>query len=310
MKTGAISVVIPVRNEGSRIHRAVRSIAAGRSWRFPLEIIVVDDASCDAGCDSLYESIEKCDDVQLVIVRLATWSGIPFARNRGAERARYPTLIATDGNTEFPPNWDLPIWRHLRPNRMLAATILDMDSNFRGYGCQLQIPSMGVTWIPVPLAYGGHVPIASCAGSVIDRALFHRLGGYDESLPLYGAAEPEFSLRLWLSGCEVINIPELGIRHRFRPLKEHHAYRTSIHSVLFKNYLRFACYYLPPDLLEDAYRYYASDSSDEVTNCVKELVREGVWERRAELSRLPLDFRWFAQRFSISRATFQWTPHP
>jgi GT2 family glycosyltransferase len=134
---------------------------------------------------------------------------------------------------------------------------------------------------------------------VIDRALFRHLGGYDETLPVYGAAEPEFSVRLWLSGYEIVNVPELRINHEFRQRAEHEARCASIRPLLLRNYLRFACYYLPPDLLNEAFRHYSSDSSIEVTSCIEELVRQGVWERRAELSRLPLDFPWYARRFSL-----------
>jgi len=185
---------------------------------------------------------------------------------------------------------------------MLAATIIDMASPFHGYGCQLLLPSMGVTWIPVPFAYGGQVPVSPCTGSVIDRALFHHLGGYDESLPVYGAAEPEFSVRLWLSGYEIVNVPELQIRHRFRPRAEHDAYRDSIRTILLRNYLRFACYYLPLNRLEQTYTHYASASSQEFSACMEEIVAQGVWARRSELSRLPYQFEWLVHRFGMDTA--------
>jgi hypothetical protein len=38
------------------------------------------------------------------------------------------------------------------------------------------LPSMGVTWIPTPLGYGGYVPISACTGTVIDRDCSISLG--------------------------------------------------------------------------------------------------------------------------------------
>jgi len=297
-----ISVIIPVRNEGHRIRRAVESIVSGRSCVFPLEVVVVDDASTDGACEWLLE-MSGAADVNLVLRRLDRWSGIPFARNRGAEAATHPIYFITDGNTRFPPNWDLPIWRHFHRGRVLAATILDIASPFRGYGCQLLLPSMGVSWIPVAGLYGGYVPVAACTGTVIDAALFHHLGGYDESLPLYGAAEPEFSARVWLGGYEIANVPDLLVGHRFRPKDEHSKFLASIGSVLRRNYLRFACLYLPEDLLAQTYAHYARAAPDDFESCMAELVSAGVWSERAALQRrLMRDFRWLARKFSIDPA--------
>jgi len=296
-----LSLVIPVRNEGVRIIRTVESIVRGRSCRFPIEIVIVDDASIDGACERLSQAVVDKPEVSLVVRRLSMWSGIPCARNRGAANANYPIYFITDGNTWFPPNWDLPIWRHFRPDRVFAATILDMASSFRGYGCRLVLPSMGATWIPVAGAYGGYVPVAACTGTVIDRGLFHHLGGYDETLPLYGAAEPELSVRVWLSGYEIVNVPELQVYHHFRPSAAHDAFWASNSVLLSGNYLRFACYYLPDDLLARCFDYYANLASAprDFDNCIAKLNMSDVWLRRAELKQLPHDFRWFLNRFGL-----------
>ncbi len=48
-----LSVVFPARNEGGRVKAAIDSIVAGRSEAFPLQIVVVDDASADGCCDGI-----------------------------------------------------------------------------------------------------------------------------------------------------------------------------------------------------------------------------------------------------------------
>jgi glycosyltransferase involved in cell wall biosynthesis len=295
-----ISVIIPVRDEGERLFRTVRSIVSGRSCRFPLEVVVVDDASSDDACERLPRITQATPEVRLVVRRLPHWSGIPYARNRGAEAASYPIYVTTDANTRFPKNWDLPIRRSFQRHRLLAGTIADASSSFRGHGCALTLPSMGVTWIPVAGAYAGHVPIAACSLTVIDRSLFHHLGGYDESLPLYGAAEPEFSLRAWLSAYEIVNVPDLVIHHRFRPRSERRAFHETNSPVLLRNYLRFACYYLPEELLARTYKYYAKLAPSVCTAWQSELEDGEVWARRAQLKRqLPFDFQWFARKFAL-----------
>lgn len=295
-----ISVLIPVRNEGIRLLRTVESLAAGRSQPFPLEIVITDDASSDGACEQLARLSVQWPDVSIVSRRLERWSGIPFARNRCADFARHPTYLITDANTRYPSNWDLAIWRHFDRRRVHAATIVDLASSFRGFGCHLLLPSMGVRWLAQPGIFGGYVPVSPCTCTVIDRALFHHLGGYDESLPVYGAAEPEFSVRAWLSGYEIVNLPDLLVGHRFRPRKQHDRFLESISPTLRRNYLRFACYYLPEELLRDTYEHYASQAPEDFRACMAELEAGGVWNRRARLQQgLLRDFRWLMNRFSL-----------
>jgi glycosyltransferase involved in cell wall biosynthesis len=301
----AISVIIPVRNEGQRIVQTVQSLFFGRSSSFPLEIVVVDDASTDGSCAKLIHLAENIRNASIILRRLKKWSGIPFARNRGAEAAHYPIFVMTDGNARFLPGWDIHIRRNFHRSRLLAGTIIDMASSFRGHGCTLLLPSMGVKWLHAG-AYGGYVPVTTSACTVIDRCVFHHLGGYDESLPLYGAAEPEFSVRAWLNGYEIINVPELWVYHRFRPKREYDAFRNSISDVLISNYLRFACYYLPQDLLMQAYQHYSTQIPDDFDSCMGKLVASGVWSRREQLHRtLPLNMSWLINRFGLTSAKLE-----
>jgi glycosyltransferase involved in cell wall biosynthesis len=296
------SVIIPVRNEGGRIAKTIQSIVGGRSCCFPLELVIVDDASTDGACENLEQWIEGSPETRLTVRRLESWSGIPCARNRGAEIAAHPIYFITDGNTRFPRNWDVPIWSYFSKGRILAATIVDLASSFQGFGCQLMLPSMSVTWIPVPHAYGWHVPVSACTGTVIERELYGRLGGYDESLPLYGAAEPELSMRACLSGYEIVNPPGLRIHHRFRPRVEHDAFLASITPIQVRNYLRFACYYLPDDLLIHTCDYYARLAPEMFNRLWTDLHGSDVWLRRATFSHhLAHDFVWFARKFPLLR---------
>ncbi len=261
---------------------------------------MVDDGSCDGCCDGLAALVDAQPEATLTLVRLGDWFGIPYARNRGVEAARHSICFITDGNTVFPERWDLALWPHFHPSRVLAGTIADLASPFRGHGCTLALPSMGVHWLRDPRIYAGYVPVASCAATVIDRALFQRLGGYDQSLPLYGAAEPEFSVRVWLSGYEIVSVPDLAIHHWFKPKEQFDQFRSSIDALLLRNYVRFACYYLPGELLDQALGYYSAQMPGSVESYLEGLAAEGVWLRRDALRRgLPLDFAWFARRFGL-----------
>jgi GT2 family glycosyltransferase len=296
--TKPISVIIPSRNEGGRVVRTVRSLIDHRSWEFPLEVVVVDDASGDGSCDGLPDLATESPNVSVIVRRLDQWSGIPYARNRGAEVARHPIFLITDANTAYPENWDDPIRRHLHCDRILAGTVVDEDTGQRGYGLSLELPSMGVTWISDPARFGGYVPAAACTCTVLSRSLFQALGGYDETMPLYGAAEPEFSVRAWLSGYEIVSIPELQVFHHFRPAGSRNDFQTANRNVLLQNYVRFACSYLPQEVLEHSLRKFAELRGDDFDACMGELEAEGIWNRREHLRHLLRhDFSWYARRF-------------
>src|SRR5206468_1565064 len=129
--------------------------------------------------------------------------------------------------------------------------------DFVGHGCHLALPSMGVAWRSDDGGSALHpVPVAACTGTVIDRALFHQLGGYDETLPLYGAAEPELSIRAWLGGFAIANTPDFRIGHRFRPPGAVSAFWQANRPRLIANYLRLASYYLPEHWLALAWEHY------------------------------------------------------
>src|SRR6266571_1421271 len=96
-----LSVVVPARDEGSTIGRAVGSLLA---QDYPdLELVVVDDRSSDATGDVLRELGAK--DARLLVLRVddlpAGWLGKNHALWRGAERANGEWLLFTDADVVF-----------------------------------------------------------------------------------------------------------------------------------------------------------------------------------------------------------------
>src|SRR5438094_4457601 len=96
-----LSVVVPARDEGSTIGRALGSLLA---QDYPdLEVIVVDDRSSDTTADILREIAAK--DGRLLVLRVdelpAGWLGKNHAMWRGADRASGEWLLFTDADVVF-----------------------------------------------------------------------------------------------------------------------------------------------------------------------------------------------------------------
>jgi glycosyltransferase involved in cell wall biosynthesis len=293
-----ISVIIPVRNEGLRIKEAILSFIYGRSTLFAIEFIIVDDASNDGCCDDVKNLSEQNSLCSITVIKLDDWSGIPFARNIGAKQAAAPILVITDANVKACNGWDIPVFREIQPGTVLCSTIADKDSEWKGYGCFLNLPSMAIKWLRNPGSFYGYVPVSPCTGTVIYKNLFMRLGGYDTAMPVYGAAEPEFSIRIWLYGGQIKNVPDLIFYHRFRPKEERIPFLDQINLIQVKNYLRFGLLYLQQNDVANLFNYWHQENPNVFNEAIKQLDQTEIYARRYHLKRhLRHDLEWLKRRF-------------
>jgi glycosyltransferase involved in cell wall biosynthesis len=293
-----ISVIIPARNERKCLRDTVASIISTSGNRHPIEIIVVDDASSDGGCNDLRLSQSR---VRLRVIREKTRLGVGRARNRGAQDAEGDILFITDAHMIFPRNWAEIVVHNVQSNRILAATIADGASSWCGFGCSLVVPYMGTSWNVKRQRRQHAVQIASSAGTILERKLFYKIGGYDMGMITYGAAEPEFSLRGWLSGAEIRSVPELKLRHRFREVADTPRFLNRNRSILMHNNIRFGLLYLSRASSLQMLRHYAMKFPNNMRKALELIEASDVWERRALLQKsLAHDFAWFVDKFNLT----------
>jgi len=302
MSTPLISVVMPARNEVDRLAGTIRSIASTRSRDFELEIIIVDDASTDGCCsDLVYESKNLvAPGLAVRVYRFTEQVGVPIARNQGVRISRGEIVFITDAHVRFTSNWDSLVMQHISDDRILAATIVDPTSEFKGFGCDLVVPFMGTQWKKRSPGEVTPVQIASCAGTVLTRRLFDRIGGYDSGMIRYSGAEPEFSVRAWRSGAEIVSVPDLEVAHRFKPRGERERLLPSLSSLMVHNCLRFGTLHLSEPAILQMMRYFGLTYTEEFPVACRLLEESDVWERRGILAEtLPYDFAWFVDRFDL-----------
>jgi cellulose synthase/poly-beta-1,6-N-acetylglucosamine synthase-like glycosyltransferase len=104
----AVSVVIPIHNEGRRMAGLLQSLL---KQDYPAEIILVDDRSCDESPAMLAQFVREAAERGRGDCRLITLTFNPgpnrkqYALGRGILEARGELLLFTDGDCEPPPGW-------------------------------------------------------------------------------------------------------------------------------------------------------------------------------------------------------------
>jgi glycosyltransferase involved in cell wall biosynthesis len=297
-------VVIPVRNDCQRLDETIDSIINNRSTDFDLEIVVVDDASTNEYHPKLSHITPN---VTVKVFPLKERVGVPRARNHGSQLATGRILFMTDAHVSFSQDWDRYIEKNLQSNRILAATIADTSSDFRGYGCRLVVPFMGTKWYRhLDDSISNGVQVASSAGTVLEKQLFQRIGGYDSGMIIYGAAEPEFSVRAWLSDAEIIAVPELVVNHIYKSKTETNNFIAWARPFMIHNSLRFGSLYLSELAILQMIRLYTISFYDNIQQAFNLLLDGDVWQRRAYLENtLSHNFDWFIDRFNLTDQTGQ-----
>ncbi len=298
-----ISIAIPVRNEGGKVARTVQSIARARTTDARVEFVIVDDASSDETIANLVAAVPdllKEPKIDIQVHRLDEHTGIYGARNHAAHFSTGEIIFGTDAHVRFSDGWDEQVLIHIGANRLLCGTTVQQGSPFRGYGCDLVIPFMGTAWNHGPVDTVAHVPIAPCHASVMTRELFHRLGGYDSGMIMYGAGEPEFSIRAWLQGADVMVVGDLQVEHEFKPKKELADFISEVRPFWIHNCIRFGFLYLSELGCMQMLRYYSLQFPELFPSALSSVNESDVWKRRTFLEeRQQRSFQWLIDYFDM-----------
>jgi glycosyltransferase involved in cell wall biosynthesis len=301
--TADISVVLPARNEASRLTQTIVAIAQARTTEARLEFVIADDESNDDTEGALRASVDVLlaqPRIDIKVSRLENRHGVPRARNHAASLATADILFITDAHIRFSRGWDALVLEHTKPDRVLAGAITQANTNFVGYGCRLAVPFMGTYWNREPLKGPTPVQIAACPATSLPRALFERLGGYDPGMRIYGAAEPEFSVRAWLHGAEILALPDLRVDHRFKPKAEREAFMGEVRSYMVHNSIRFGLLYLSEAGCFQLLRYQARKFPNLFPTAIRMVQDSDVWARREALLReRQRPFEWFVEHFDL-----------
>ncbi len=211
MRAPVVSVLLPARNAGVTVERAVRSIL-GQTLR-ELELVVVDDGSVDATADVLRRLSRE--DGRLRVVR-GEGRGIVPALRLGLGHCRAALIARMDADDEALPQ---------RLEKSVAA--LEGDPGLAGVGTQIEVfrddrpvsPNMQLyaRWLngltsPERLSRERFIESPLCHPSVtLRRSALEEVGGWED-----GDFPEDYQLWLKLLACghRLACVPELLFRWR------------------------------------------------------------------------------------------------
>ncbi|CAA9324114.1 MAG: hypothetical protein AVDCRST_MAG16-951 [uncultured Frankineae bacterium] len=173
-----VSVVVPTHDRAPLLPRLLRSVLGQRDVE--LELLVVDDGSCDATAQVL----ARCDDPRLRVLRHATAQGVAAARNTGTRAARGRWVAWCD---------DDDVWAPTKLALQLQAVAASPGALWCNGGCAYVDPALELSRVrscPDPRTVAQdmlHFNAVTGGGSGVlaERELVLSLGGFDTTFSMY-----------------------------------------------------------------------------------------------------------------------------
>jgi len=179
-----ISVAIPVLNEIRNIPTLVKRLRA-QETEYTFEIVVCDNDSDDGTLEWLQEQED------ITVVHEPT-RGIPIARNAAVRASRAAIILQTDADTIIPKNWIQGMGDALinEKNDFVSGAVQLGDGEINHIRLVRMIPEFTLQmwngsekFIPTSLLGNGFYERGSYGLNMgFSRALFEKVGGYDENL--------------------------------------------------------------------------------------------------------------------------------
>ena len=208
----AISVVIPTRGRADLIGRSLRAVLANDHPSF--DVLVVDQSD-DDGTRLAVEAIGATDARVRYVHTMPP--GLSRAYNVGTRLASAPILAFTDDDTVADRGWLSAIDRAFaaEPDAELLYGTVALPAELVGAPGEVPI-------LPIPRAErldrrSGFRIYGMGANFAVRRALFERIGGFDEVLggggPLRSSQDFDLQYRAYLAGAVVLLRPEVRVDH-------------------------------------------------------------------------------------------------
>ncbi|OGG09740.1 hypothetical protein A2154_00060 [Candidatus Gottesmanbacteria bacterium RBG_16_43_7] len=215
-----LSIIIPYYNAGDTIGRLLETIFKSKNAP-PFEVIVVDDGSRDkfqipkSKFQTKRKNILKSKNYQLKAIHLKMNLGPAAARNRGAKAARGKFLVFLDSDVELFPDTLHNLARNYRddPDIVAQTGVWVKEQKSRAFFPNFKALRDWSYWIN-ERDKSGYYFLFSTRIASIKKAVFKRLGGFDERYPGALVEDIELTYRI-ARRYAIIFAPDVRVRHEF-----------------------------------------------------------------------------------------------
>ena len=210
-----ISILLPVYDHAPYTLCCLQSIAM-HPPDAAVEIIVIDDASTDQTADMLAAV------PGLRVVRNDVNLGFLKSANRGARAARGQYLHLLNNDTQVQAGWLdalLAVFQSEPDAGIAGSKLIYPSGHLQEAGAALKrdghVELIGLNENPALAYYGCRRPVDHCSGAsiLIEKALFERLGGFDETYAPAYYEDCDLSLRVQALGRHVVYEPSSIVVH-------------------------------------------------------------------------------------------------
>jgi GT2 family glycosyltransferase len=215
------SVVIPTRDRRALLCALLDSLARELGARGDVEVIVVDDASCDGTAAAV---TERYPWVRLEVGEKPM--GPSAARNRAARVASGRLLLFLDADGEVAAGWLAAMLSADDGHTVLLGNVVDF------LGGRVQSVPRRSTFLGKSLRCRAEKANTGPSCNLgIPKALFDALGGFDEELPYY-FEDSDLCIRAKRAGAKFCFVVEAVFRHHGSEVKRGEAiWLQEAHSV-------------------------------------------------------------------------------
>ena len=203
-----LSIVIAAYNAASTIGQQLEALAA-QQWSGTWEVVVVNNGSTDNTVDVASRFHGRIPNLR--VVEASGRRGAAYAANAGARHASGEFLVFCDADDVVADGWVAAMGKALAVHQFVAGPLETARLNtgkLQRYRVSPQ--SSGIQ----PYTYPPYLPHAAGANLGVRRAVFDRLGGFDESMR--ALQDTDFCWRVQLSGIDLVPAPDAIVHYRFR----------------------------------------------------------------------------------------------
>lgn len=170
-----VSILIPCRNEASRITQCLDAIAQQNGAIGPLEVIVIDDHSED---DTLKVVKQYASKFEIQVIS-ANGTGKKAALETGIQLAQYPIIYTIDADCVMDTYCLSTMYQRYMSNDLnMLCGLVSYRSGATIFGAMQQAESVALVGISAFMLNGGRPATCNGANLMFSKALFNHLGGY------------------------------------------------------------------------------------------------------------------------------------